>query len=280
MAPDHFEKSREDGGKSLGRDAIQYRVRIGRLHRIHQGVYAVGYRKLTPRGHRMAAALACGPQAVISHQTAAANWGIGQPSAKIHVTTPISKRSRPNIRVHAAILHREDIATRDGIPTTSVARTICDLAPHRDDTQLTHLIEDADRNGLLDLGALERAMARRPRKAGIARLRAALADYRGPADTRSKLERDFRAFIAKNGLPEPQFNVLLGGFTVDVYWPEWNLVIELDSPGYHMTPSAFERDPVRDAAIQKAGCRVLRVTTKRLANQPAGVLADILALKS
>jgi very-short-patch-repair endonuclease len=74
--------------------------------------------------------------------------------------------------------------------------------------------------------------------------------------------------------------VLLGGFTVDVYWPEWNLVIELDSPGYHMTPSAFERDPVRDAAIQKAGCRVLRVTTKRLANQPAGVLADILALKS
>jgi very-short-patch-repair endonuclease len=261
-------------------DAILRRAAAGRLHRIHHGVYAVGRRKLTPHGHRMAAVLAFGPRAVLSHQTAAANWGIGQPSAKIHVTTPSTKRSRRTIRAHTSILHPEDITTHDGIPTTSVARTIIDLAASRDDNGLTSLIEEADRKELFDLGALERAVARRPRVAGVSRLNAVLADYRGTADTRSKLERDFRAFIARNRLPEPQYNVLVAGLTVDVYWPQWKLVAELDSRGYHATLSAFERDRVRDAVLQKAGFRVLRITSKRLENEPAAVLADILALRS
>jgi len=263
----------------LCHDAIRYRTKAGRLHRIHHGVYAVGHRKLTRQGHWMAAVLAYGPDAVLSHRTAAALWGIGQSSWKIDVTTPHGNRGRAQIRAHRAVLHSEDIAVREGIPVTSVARTILDLAAQLSQDSLTRLIEESDRRELFDLRALDRAIARRPRVAGVVRLRAVLTAYRGTADTRSRLERDFRALIARAGLPEPQFNVVVAGLTVDVYWPQWKLVVELDGDPYHNNPSAFESDRLRDATLQKADIRVLRVTGDRLDNAPAAVLADILALR-
>jgi very-short-patch-repair endonuclease len=263
----------------LGRGAIAYRVSIGRLHRVHQGVFAVGHRKLTREGHRMAAVLAYGPDAVLSHRSAAAHWGIGHASYRHDVTTPQSKRSRKTIRAHTAKLHAEDRTVHDGIPTTSVARTILDLAAKCTKDQLTYLIEEADRKHRLDLAALDRAIARRPRAAGVARLKAVLKTYRGPADTRSKLERSFRALIARANLPEPQFNVVIAGLTVDVYWPQWGLVVELDSDAYHNNPRAFETDRIRDATLQKIDLRVLRVTGDRVDNDQRGVLADILALR-
>ena len=250
----------------LGRGAIAYRVSIGRLHRVHQGVFAVGHRKLTREGHRMAAVLAYGPDAVLSHRSAAAHWGIGHASYRHDVTTPQSKRSRKTIRAHTAELHAEDRTVHDGIPTTSVARTILDLAAKCTKDQLTYLIEEADRKHRLDLAALDRAIARRPRAAGVARLKAVLETYRGPADTRSKLEREFRALIARANLPEPQFNVVIAGLTVDVYWPQWGLVVELDSDAYHNNPRAFETDRIRDATLQKIDLRVLRVTGDRVDN--------------
>jgi very-short-patch-repair endonuclease len=263
----------------LGEGAIRYREKVGRLHRIHRGVYAVGYRKLTRHGHWMAAVLAYGPDAVLSHRSAAALWGIGPGSYKIDVTTPHSKRSRKGIRAHTATLDSEDRAVRDGIPVTSVARTILDLAAQLDHGPLTHLVEDADRKQLFDLKALDRAIARRPRVAGVARLRAVLNAYRGTADTRSRLERAFRRLIARAGLPEPQFNVIVAGVLVDVWWPQWKLVVELDSEPYHANPSAFESDRIRDATLQKADIRVLRVTGDRLDHAPAAVLDDVLALR-
>ncbi len=261
----------------LGRDAIQYRRSVGRLHRIHHGAYAVGYRTLTRHGHWMAAVLAYGPDAVLSHRSAAALWRVGQGSWKINVTVPQTRRSRPKTRVHTSVLHPEEITTHDAIPVTSVARTILDMAALLSREGLTRLIEEADRAGLADLRAIERTIARRPRVAGVARLGAVLADYRGPADTRSKLERDFRTLIANCPLPEPQYNVLVAGLEVDVFWPQWRLVVELDSRTYHATVSAFERDRLRDAILQKAGFRVLRITSKRLENEPAAILADIIA---
>lgn len=258
---------------------IQYRARIGRLHRIHRGVYAVGYRTLTPKGHRMAAVLAYGPDAVLSHRSAASHWEIGRPFWKFEITTPHYRRSRTQTRAHQAILHPEDITIHDGIPITSVARTILDLARLLNDDQLTRLIEEADRKELFYLKALDRAIARRPRTSGVARLRRVLAAYRGTADTRSKLERDFRALIAKAKLPEPQYNVLVAGLTVDVYWPEWKLVVELDGEPYHSSPRALETDRIRDATLQKIDIRVLRVTGNRMDNEPGAVLADVLALR-
>ncbi len=263
----------------LGADAIQYRVSIGRLHRIHHGVYAVGHRTLTRQGHRMAAVLAYGPNAVLSHRSAAAHWGIGQGSYKIDVTTPSGRRSRKTIRAHTAKLDVEDRTVRDGIPVTSVERTILDLAARLSKDSLTHLIEEADRRHLFDLRKLDRAIARRPRAPGVACLRNALRTYRGTADTRSRLERKFRALIHRAGLPEPHFNVVVEGLTVDVYWPQWKLVVELDSQGYHANPHAFETDRIRDATLQKHDIRVLRVTGDRLDSAPKAVLADVLALR-
>ena len=263
----------------LTHDAIRYRARIGRLHRIHRGVYAVGHRTLTPKGHRMAAVLAHGPDAVLSHRSAAAHWDIGPGSSKFDVMTPHSKRSRKGMRTHTASLDPEEVTVRDGIPVTSVARTILDLAAVLRHDALTRLVENADRRELFDLRALDRAMALRPRAAGSARLRAVLAAYRGTADTRSGLERSFKALIARAGLPEPQYNVLVAGLTVDVYWPEWKLVVELDGRPYHASPRAHEQDRIRDATLQKVDIRVLRVTDERFNNDPDSVLADVLALR-
>lgn len=262
----------------LTHDDIGYRAQSGRLHRIHRGVYAVGYRKLTRQGHRMAAVLAYGPDAVLSHRSAAAHWDLGSGSYRIEVTTPKERRSRKTIRVHTATLHEQERTTHDGIPITTVARTIFDLAAQTQQDGLTYLIEAADRKDRLDLQALDRAIARRPRAPGTNRLKAVLATYRGPADTRSHLERGFRKLIAKAGLPEPQFNVVVAGLTVDVYWPQWRLVVELDSGLYHDTPRGFETDRIRDAILQKAGVRVLRVTDERFDHDANGVLADIIAL--
>lgn len=227
----------------------------------------------------MAAVLAYGPDAVLSHRSAAAHWDIAPGFWKIEVSTPLSRRSRKGTRLHQATLHPEDVTIREGIPTTTVARTILDLAAHLSDDRLTRLVEDADRKQLFDLRALDRAIARRPRTSGVVRLRRVLSAYRGTADTRSKLERDFRALIVKAGLPEPQYNVLLAGLTVDVYWPEWKLVVELDGTPYHTDPSSFETDRIRDATLQKIDIRVLRVTGKRMDNEPDAIVNDILALK-
>ncbi len=227
----------------------------------------------------MATVLAYGSDAVLSHRSAAALWGIGPGFWKIEVATPHGKPGRKGTRAHVGALHPEDITAHDGIPITTVSRTIVDLAAHRDHDQLTRLIEDADRKQRFDLKALDRAMARRRHAAGTSRLKKVLAAYRGPVDTRSKLERDFRALIANNGLPEPRYNALVAGLTVDVYWPKWKLVVELDGEPYHSSPRSFAVDRIRDATLQKHDLRVLRVTGNRLDNQPDHVVADILALR-
>ena len=259
-------------------DDISYRVKLGRLHRIRRGVYAVGHRSLAREGHWMAAVLAYGPGAVLSHRTAAAVWHIGRSAAKIHVTTAQSRRSRPGTKAHSGLLHPEDMTTRERIPVTSVARTIFDLAPVLDLDELARLLEEADRAQVSDLAALDRVVARRPRAPGSNRLRTVLADYRGPVDTRSNHERALRKLIKAAGLPEPQYNVIVAGFLVDAYWSDSNLVVEVDSSAYHLTPRAFEADRIRDAQLQKVGYRVLRITEKRLYGDPAGVIADIIAL--
>src|SRR3984885_8153242 len=267
------------GALGLGYEAIRPRANVGRLHRVHHGVYAVGYRKLTRHGHWMAAVLAFGPDARLSHRSPAALWGIGPGFWKIEVMVPTARRARRGTRTHRATLHEEDIATHSGIPVTSVARTVLDLAGVLTENALTRLIEDADRAELLDGRALDRVIARRPKMAGIVRLRSVLAAYRGPADTRSKLERDFRTLIAAAGLPGPQFHVLVARLTVDVFWPQWKLVVELDGRPYHMSPRPFETDRIRDAKLQRIDLRVLRVTGWRLDNQPHAVLPHPLPLK-
>ncbi len=261
----------------LGARAIEHRIAVGRLHRIHKGVYAVGRRTLSRHGRWMAAVLACGPDAVLSHRSAAALWGLRQSAWKIEVTVPKDRR-RAEIRVHRAKLRDDEITREDGIPVTTVARTLLDLAAVIDRGQLARAVEQADRLRAFDLRAVEAVLSHARRRSGTVALRDVLAEYREPADIRSELERRFVALLPRSRLPTPHVNVLVGGFVVDFLWPQSRLVVELDGRAYHTSPRAFERDRVRDAKLQRAGYRVMRITHRRLRDDPAGILEDIAAL--
>ena len=262
----------------LGRRAIQHRADSGRLHRIHRGVYAVGGRSLTREGHWMVAVLACGEGAVLSHRTAAALHEL-MPSVqtKIDVMVPHARSGHACVRLHVTRLERDETTIIDGIPVTTVARTLADLASVLPRDRLLRAIEQADRLSVFDGRALERTTSRRRLK-GIDKLRSILAAYEQAPPTRSELERDFLAMIERAGIPEPRVNTQVAGLEVDFCWPEQRLIVELDSRSYHTSPRAFEQDRIRDAKLQLAGYRVPRITYRRLHESPDSVLADVRAL--
>jgi very-short-patch-repair endonuclease len=262
--------------------AVQDRIDRGLLKPLHAGVYAVGHTKLTPNGYFLAAVLAFGPRALLSHRSAGVLWDLlSSRQIKVEVTTHVSaQRHAPRIKAHRTRkLDPEDVTIKDGIPITSVARTILDLAAILRPDGLLDVIDNAVRLELFDLAALERAMARTPRRRGVKKLEALLADYRGAPNLRSKFEKRFRARLrATRELPEARYDVMVAGHEADVYFPQFHLVIELDSRGYHLTPRAFENDALRDAARLKKGINTLRVTDKRYYSEPDAVIEDVLDL--
>lgn len=270
--------------ESLGLSPAATRARAasGRLHRIHRGVYAAGTRTLTRRGRWMAAALAHGPEAALSHAAQLALWELRPLRAgPTDITVPArGRRSSAQIQVHnVRHLDPRDRTARDGIPCTTVARTLLDVAETSPARELRLALQAADRRELLDVGELEATIARNPGRRGIPPLRAAIADLIGPAPwTRSELEREFLALVHEAGLPEPQCNVLVDGDLVDAFWPGARLVIELDGYGFHRGRSQFELDRRRDARRLLAGLRTLRLTQRRISAQRAAVSAELRAL--
>ncbi|MDQ6803395.1 MAG: DUF559 domain-containing protein [Actinomycetota bacterium] len=259
--------------------AIQRGIRAGRLHVVHRGVYSVGHRKLTVRGRWMAAVLACGPDAVLSHRDAAALHGLRRTGStkSIHVTVPGRKRHRPGIHVHnVRHLDPADRTVIDGIPVTSVHRTLLDYAETARPQDLRWAFEAYDRKDLLDMRKLDAVMARNPGRRGIKPLRALTAQYRGPApDTRSRNERRLLALIREAGLPEPSVNVVVAGIVVDFFWPQHRLVVEVDSYTYHHTPADRAEDRRKERMLRMAGCEVLRVTDVELGEAPEAAVADV-----
>jgi hypothetical protein len=265
----------------LSASSIHDWVVAGRLHTLHQGVYAVGHALLSRKGRWMAAVLACGPTALLSHRDAAALWEMLPPGshAGTDVTTARRCHGRPGIVLHRSRrIHHEDRATRDGIPVTGVARTLLDVAEAARAWRLARAIEEAERRGLFDLRAVDRLIARSPGRRGVRPLKHALAAYRPAPFTRSGFERRFIELCRRAGLPQPAANLWIAGGEADVSWPERRLVVELDTAAHHQTRAAFERDRARDAALQLAGYRVLRVTDRRLDAQPQEVLAAVRAM--
>jgi very-short-patch-repair endonuclease len=263
------------------RRAIDRRLAAGRLHVIYRGVYAVGHKDLSARGWWMAAVLACGKGAVLSHRTAAALGGfLDAASPRVDVTgTGQSGASSPKIRRHRVRhLPQEDTTKVDEIPVTTVARTLFDLAEVTSRTGLDRAFERAERSELLDLRAVQLTMERNPGRRAHKRLRSLLPDLVAPEPTRSELERLFHRLCRLAGLPLPQVNVLVEGFEVDAYWPVHRLVVEVDGWRFHRTRAAFERDRARDAALLVAGHRVMRVTYRQLREDPAGVAARVRTL--
>lgn len=258
----------------LTRSAIARRVASGRLHRWHRGVFAIGHTNLTPKGRWLAAVLACGTRAVLSHRSAGALWGFWPgASGRIEVTVPGGGRPGPaEVRVHRTRrLTDRDMTELDGIPVTSVARTLVDLAEVLNPRQLKRAVHEADVADLLDVDAVWSAAARVSGRRHAKRLLRILG--RSTAPTSNELERRFLELCEIAELPRPQVNVPLRGFIVDFFWPDVRLVVETDGAHVHNTRQKFEDDRRRDAELTAAGFRVVRVTWRQMTDDPAAVVA-------
>lgn len=266
----------------VGRGSIARRMEAGRLHPLHRGVYAVGHARLSARGRLMAAVLACGDGALASHRSAGREWGFWRAASSRPDVTAL-RRSRagiPGIVLHQTrALHPDDRVVRDGIPLTSVARTLFDMAEAVSLRRLRQAFEDAERLRLLDLRAVDAVRGRSTGRHGLWAVGLVLGDL-GPSvpDTRSELERAFVQLCRDTGLPLPATNVSVAGFEADALWPQERLVVELDGYAFHRSRTAFENDRVRDAGLQLAGHRVVRVTHRRLLDDPDEVAGTIRSL--
>ena len=238
--------------------AILRRVKAGRLHRLHRGVYAVGHTVLNPNARYLAAVLAAGDGAVLSHRSAAILWGIHRSAAaKIDVTVPrtCGFRSTRTIAVHRPRRAPEPM-THAGVRVTTPGRTLQDLATAVPRRTLEKAAEMAE--------ALRLHVELDPDHPGAARLASVLERHDLHSTTRSPLEDEFLELCDRHGIPRPLVNSYVEGFEVDFVWPEARLIVETDSRTYHGTAEAFERDRARDARLTAAGWRVVRFTRRRV----------------
>jgi hypothetical protein len=269
----------------LSASAVRSRVAASRLHRIHRGVYAVGHRLLTTEGHWMAAVLACGRHAVLSHHSAAELWALARRSSRtyIDVTTPMrAGRRRDRIRVHSgATLTAADATAVDRIPCTSVARTLLDCAEVCDQNATDRLVERAEARRLFDLTPIQELLDRSAGRRGTTRLQRAIAHHTETI-TRSDVEDAMLGLCADAGLPIPAKNVWLPEFRyeVDFIWRAHQLIVEADSRTYHGTFRARERDYERDRRLRDAGWRIERFSDRQIVHQQAHVARALTGLLS
>lgn len=234
--------------------AVTRRIRAGRLHRVHRGVYAVGHSGLSGEGMWIAAVLTCGPGAVLSHRSAAELFELLPPGrGPIHVTVPASsggRRQRRGLSIHRSSVPRPDVTSRSGIPVTTPVRTAADLRRSVPAATVRRAIREAEYRGL-DLGR-----TRTDR-------------------TRSELERAFLRLCRRFGLPEPEVNARVGRFTVDFLWREHGLAVETDGYGAHRGRQAFEDDRERELELGMLGVRVRRFTDNQVRRRSARVAAAV-----
>jgi predicted transcriptional regulator of viral defense system len=246
--------------------AIKHRIAKGRLHPVAQGVYAVGWPKLTRERRWMAAVLACGRGAALSHRSAGALWGIVEEMRDV-VDVSIPRRcesKRPGVHARSRpSLPADDITNRRGIPLTVPARTLVDLATELAPTTLERAVNEADKHDLIRPDQLRKALDQMRGERGVAQLRA-LLDRHTFRLSDSPLELLFRPIAAEAGLPPPQTKVMVNGFEVDFFWPELDLVVETDGLRYHRTTSTQARDQLRDQTHTAAGLTALRFTHRQV----------------
>jgi hypothetical protein len=260
-------------GLGFSRDAIAHRIAVGRLHPLTRGVYAVGWPQLSRERRWMAAVLACGEGAALSHHSAAALWGIGkerrgQVDVSIrrrcrHRRAGIRARSRPSLR-------REDMTSRDGIPVTRPARTLVDLATELRPIRLERAVNEADKHDLIDPETLYAALDDFAGEPGVRPLRALLDEHTFRLSD-SDLEIFLRPIAAAAGVPQPLSKAMVNGYEVDFFWPELDLVVETDGLRYHRTASEQTRDRLRDQTHVAAGLTTLRFTHWQVKHKPAHV---------
>jgi hypothetical protein len=270
----------------LSPSAVRERVAAGRLTRLHRAVYAVGHGRLTKRGHWMAAVLAYGPTARLSHRSAAGLEGIRPDNRpKTDVTIPSrSARPRPGIDVHTSTtLDPADVTIIDGIPCTTLPRTLLDLAEVVDERAVEQAIDQAEVLRKFDLRAVNEVLSRAAGRRGAAVLRQVLAEYAGPTLTDRELEERFFALCRSAALPKPAVNewiALDGGIAYKAVflWRAERLIVETDGWGSHGTRQAFENDRRRDRRLSVAGWTVVRFTWRDVEREPVEVIETLARL--
>jgi len=268
------------GPLGYSRSAVSRAVNDGRLHPVHRGVYAVGHTCISAHGRCLAAVLACGRGALLSHYSAGWLWGIAKVDPEpFHVTPPFGAHHDR----HCAFINLSPWLLRTGrcgraFLVTSLARTLLDLAASVRFEWLEKMVERAEDLGLFDLRAVEELLARTVGHHGHGRLRKAIALYRPTSFTRSSLERRFLELCLEAGLPQPRTNYVEEGFELDCYWPEHRFAVELDLFETHGTRAAFERDRKRQEDLLLVGIAMIRVTGPRLEREPAGVVRRVTRL--
>ena len=233
----------------------------------HKGVYAVGHAETTPIALARAAVLACGSDAVLSHDSAAALWGLRRWPATPEVTAP-KRRRRPKIATCLRALPEHDVTTNFGIHVTTVIRTIIDIEPRLTDPQLTRAIQDARVAHHLKPAKLAELLSRCPRARN-------LIDP-GQNPTRSPLEDDFLAFLKRHNLPTPIINATVNGKEVDALFPEERVIVELDSVEFHHDPISFRNDRRRDRGSSAHGFVTVRLLKEDLTGEDADLLHQTL----
>jgi very-short-patch-repair endonuclease/predicted transcriptional regulator of viral defense system len=258
-------------------EAIKHRIQKGRLHTVVRGVYAVGRPHLNREGRWVAAVLACGPGAVLSHRSAAALWGFGREHpAYIDVSVRRTSEARiPGLRCHRRpSLPSQEITARLNIPLTQPVRTFLDLATVTGPKTLERSINEADKLDVIDADALRRALDDHPGESGIRLLRHVLDKHTFRLSD-DELERLFRPLATAAGLSTPLTKHIVNKFEVDFFWPDLGLVVETDGWRYHRTPSAQTRDAFRFQVHTAHGLTPLRFSHYQVKYEPRHV-EDIL----
>ena len=261
-------------------DAITHRLAKGRLHSVWRGVYALGRPELSQHGRWMAAVLSCGPEAVLSHSSAADLWEIRSGRGRqLEVSVPLpSQRRRPGILVHRRkALGAAETTTCDHIPVTNPICTLVDIAPGLSRAELEAAVNSADRLGLVNPEALRTALDGMLRLPGVASLRYVL-DRRTFTLTDSELERRFLPLARSAGLPLPETGRRVNGFKVDFHWPDLGLVVETDGLRYHRTPAQQARDRLRDQTHAANGLTPLRFTRAQVVFEAEHVATTLSAV--
>jgi very-short-patch-repair endonuclease len=254
--------------------AIEHRVARGRLRVLWRGVYLTAPRPLTHQALWMAAAMACGPGALLSHRSAAELWRSFAPADTTpqdlaHVTSPTDHRKR-GIVSHRRQLRDDEATNHFAIPVTTPICTLVDVAPGLSRRELEGATSEADKLGLIDPEALREALDGVPPRPGLPKLRDVI-DRASYVMTDTELERRFLPIARRAGLPLPRTQVSVNGFRVDFYWPELGLVVETDGLRYHRTPAQQAEDRRRDQAHTAAGLVPLRFTRAQVRFEPGHV---------
>ncbi|HEY3729294.1 MAG TPA: type IV toxin-antitoxin system AbiEi family antitoxin domain-containing protein [Solirubrobacteraceae bacterium] len=258
-------------------------VRRGALIPLLPGVFAVGHLAPIEFGRETTALLAVARDAALSHHTAASLWGLrpaGSDDGVVHVLVRGGSASCPDgIRLHRTrVLERQDIRIRYGLPVTSPARTLVDLAGGFTDRQLEFAFDQVITLRIVRQAEIVEAVSRMPSRPGRAKLLKLAAGERGaPTLTRSEAEERFLALIRSAELPEPEVNARIHGYEVDFLWREQRLVVEIDGYRYHSTRRAFEHDRRKDATLHAAGLGTMRITWRQLEAEPFAVIARLVA---